>query len=241
MVAIDMNLYFLVEGNKTEYLFYPKLIKHFLPYYSQIYSNEDFSQNNFLVFRGGGNPSVFTKMENALADILDHNKRLPERKIDYFFIVIDSDKYYSYDSAHQSINSRIQKHQSTINEAKIQFVPIIQRECIESWFLGNPYIFPGTIDVELKKFVDYFDVRINDPELLRSPTKDYTHGQYVQQYLQQVGFSNGWIYTKSKIDAVSTDDCIEAILHRGESLNQLHNFVNLIDILKCIEKEKSCC
>ena len=227
-----MNYYFLVEGRKTEMMFYPKLIKHFNPQYVQIYDYSDYKENNFYMFSGEGNPQIFKKLKNTLEDIKDINKKAKytKIKIDILFVVIDSDRYDSFESALNSINYYITSFKSIINDAKVKVIPIIQRECIESWFLGNKALFPEQYSDEFKCFAEHYNVSVDDPELMPSDSEK-TKGQYAFAYLVKMCFENGFIYTKSSIEKVSNDECINNIYQRAVTTGQLKTFHNFVDVL----------
>lgn len=228
-----MNYYFLVEGSKTEMMFYPKLIKHFKPQYVQIYDYCEYKENNFFMFSGEGNPRIFKKLENSLADIKEINKqaKYTKIKIDVLFLIIDSDKYDSFEGALQSINNYIERCKPLIKQAKVKVIPIIQRECIESWFLGNTILFPKNYSDDFRCFVEHYNVSVDDPEFMPS-NSEKTRGQYAYSYLVKMCNESGLIYTKSSIDEVSNDDCIDNIYQRCIKTGQLKTFHNFIYILK---------
>ena len=227
-----MNYYFLVEGRKTEMMFYPKLIKHFKPQYVQIYDCNNYKENNFYMFSGEGNPQIFKKLKNSLLDIEEINKKAKHTKIrvDVLFLIIDSDRYDSFDIALEAVNSYIESCKPLVKRAKVKIIPIIQRECIESWFLGNKALFPKQYSDEFKCFVEHYDVSVKDPEFMPSDSEK-TRGQYAFTYLVKMCFEKGFIYTKSSIEKVSDDECINNIYQRAVTTGQLETFHNFIDIL----------
>lgn len=227
-----MNYYFLVEGSKTEMKFYPKLINFFQPQYIQIDDICDFHDNNFFMFSGQGNPGIFDKVRRSLKDIEDINKvsKHTHVKVDVLFLVVDSDKYPSFESAIQSVNNHINNYKPLIKSAKVKVIPIIQRECIESWFLGNTKIFPTKYSDKFDAYVQYYDVSDKDPEFMPS-NSEKTRGQFAYSYLVQLCLENGWIYTKSCIDKVSTDECIYNIYQRSLKTGHLQSFINFVNII----------
>lgn len=227
-----MNYYFLVEGNKTEMLFYPKLINFFQPQYTQIYDINNFGNNNFYMFSGKGNPQIFNKLKNALLDIEEINKitKHTNIKIDILFLVIDSDKYPSFKSAVQSINDRLDGYKELIKSAKVKIIPIVQRECIESWFLGNPEIIPSTYSKDFNVYIQHYNVSIDDPELMPS-NSEKTRGQYAYSYLTQLFLENGLVYTKSCIDNISDNKYIANIYQRSLKTGHLQSFLNFVNII----------
>lgn len=61
-----MNLYFILEGEKTEILLYPKWISYVLPNYTQVDFENQVDTNNFYIFSGGGIPSIYNHTVNAI-------------------------------------------------------------------------------------------------------------------------------------------------------------------------------
>lgn len=237
-----MNYYFLVEGQETEMLFYPKLMQYLFPSYSRIYDVADYNSNNFFVHYGGGNPHIFSTADKSIADIKDFNlsNKRKKIKIDIMFIIIDSDCYKTYNDAEKSLNNYIKRHLTEIKAAKIIVIPIIQRECIESWFLGNPNLFPNKYSNKLKKYIDYYDVSINDPELMGKP--DWTEkskGKFAFSYLQQMCWEKSLYYEKDDIDLITTFDDIIAMRDRGILKKQLNSFISFIETLNKYSKLKS--
>ena len=228
-----MNYYFLVEGKKTEMLFYPIMIKWLDPKYKRVNSIEEISKNTFYMFSGLGYPNIFKKIKNALKDIEDFNAQSKHTQvcIDILFIVIDADIHGSYEKALKAFNDRLKKYSDDIRKAKVKVIPIIQQQCIESWFLGNPNIIPSVVVGKLKKYVDYYNVSVQDPELMLS-NNEKTNGQYAFSYLQETVKQNGAMYNKSNLDFVSSNEYIQAIYKRCYETKQLQSFKCLVDTLK---------
>lgn len=228
-----MNYYFLVEGEKTEIIFYPKIMKWLSPDYHQVENIFEINHNTFYVFSGLGHPRIFEKMKKALEDINDINSQSKHTKIhiDILFLVIDADKYPSLESAEQSVKDHLKNYSDDIKMAKVKVIPIIQQQCVESWFLGNSNIMPKNISDDFKKYVDYYNVGAKDPELMLSPD-NRTNGQYAFAYLKEMAKQNGLKYSKSNIDDVSSDECIKTIYKRCNKTNHLKTFKKLIDTLQ---------
>lgn len=228
-----MNYYFLVEGEKTEMLFYPKIMEWLNPDYHEVEDISKIKHNTFCMFSGFGHPQIFVKMRNALKDIEDVNTQSKHTKIhiDILFLVIDADKYSTFESAVQSVNTKINNYSDDIKKAKVKVIPIIQQQCVESWFLGNPNIMPKKFSGEFKKFVDYYNVSTKDPELMTSPD-DKTNGQYAFAYLKEMVKQSGLKYSKSNIDDVSSNECIKTIYDRCNRTNHLKTFKELINTLR---------
>lgn len=186
----------------------------------------------FICFLEKAIPKYLKKLKNALADIkcVNEQSKYTKIKIDVLFLVIDSDMYDSFEKALQSVSNYIESCKLLVKEAKVRVIPIIQRECIESWFLENKALFPEKYSDKFKCFVEHYNVGTDDPELMPS-NSEKTKGQFAYSYLARMCLENGFIYTKSSIDRVSDDTCIDNIYQRFLQTGQLKTFGNLIGIL----------
>lgn len=232
-----MNFYFLVEGKKTEMYFYPILMKWIDPKYRVVKSLDDICDNTFYMFSGLGYPNIYNKVESALKDIESINIKSKHTHIhiDMLFVVIDADRYGSYQVAAKAFKDRMKKYSDNIKSAKVKVIPVIQQQCIESLFLGNPNIIPNSVRGSLKEYVDYYNVSIQDHELMLSNCEK-TNGQYAFSYLQEAAKQNGAEYSKSNLSFVSSDEYIQAICNRCSETNQLQSFKIFIDTIKKYNK-----
>lgn len=233
-----MNCYFLVEGKETEVALYPKLISYFLPEYKKVDDVKNISKNNYCIFAGYGYPDVVDRrLKGSVNLIKDINTKSKHTgiKIDSLIIVIDADRFQTFETANQAINQRINNLKSEIKAAKIKIYPVIQNRCIESWFLANDCIFPKQYDEGFKKFVDYYNVNLYDPEKMGSDNSAMTDGQFAYSYLCEMALQNGQRYSKNSIDYVSTNEGINAIYNRYKK-GDIHSFKTFLDV---IEKMKN--
>jgi len=74
-----MNLYFILEGEKTEIHLYPKWISYILPNYIRVDFESQIENNNYYIFSGGGIPSIYNHTVNAIKNIIP--------KIIYIYII----------------------------------------------------------------------------------------------------------------------------------------------------------
>lgn len=62
-----MNLYFLVEGRRTEAKVYPKWLSHLLPHFSRVERFNEVDDKNYFLISGEGNPSILdVHLPNAI-------------------------------------------------------------------------------------------------------------------------------------------------------------------------------
>lgn len=220
-----MNLYFILEGEKTEVLLYPKWIKYILPHFSQVDFEHQSVQNNFYIFSGGGIPSIYSHTVNAIKNINDNPI------FDKLIVCLDGEEI--------GVENRIKEIQNHINNSgiilnyncKIEFV--IQDVCIESWFLGNRKIVKKNPEgLELKKLMSHYNVLQEDPEKMENlpgyRNKAHLHISYFKEILKEHNLT----YRKSKPDIVMDETFFKSLCKRITETNHLSTFKNLISLLE---------
>ncbi len=64
-----MNLYFLVEGKRTERKVYPKWLSYLLPQFTQVDTFDDVVDKNYFLISGEGYPALLDRhLPNAVRD-----------------------------------------------------------------------------------------------------------------------------------------------------------------------------
>jgi hypothetical protein len=219
-----MNLYFILEGEKTEVLLYPKWINFILPEYKQVYLEKDVIDNNFYIFSGGGIPSIYNHTINAIKNIND-------RPIfDKLIVCLDAEEE-GVEKRLKEIKEHIAKSNVVLNpRCKIEFV--IQNICIETWFLGNRKIVKKIPEgLLLRTFIEHYNVTINDPEELEKingfRNKAHFHLSYFKEILKEHNLS----YKKSNPTIVlerSFFDELEKRVNETEHLSTFKHFLMLL-------------
>ena len=65
-----MNIYFLVEGKRTEMKVYPKWLSHLVPNLKRVDAYQNVESNNYYIFSGNGFPSLLDNhLRNCIEDI----------------------------------------------------------------------------------------------------------------------------------------------------------------------------
>lgn len=216
-----MNLYFLVEGH-TESDFYP----HFLNFYfgnkiHRIDTPLDAFSNNYYLIGSGGYPFIYTgsqfpkdndaALKNAILDV--NNNPV----YDFLVICLDADEL--------SIEERQLEFQQYIDKLKkekiilnpyCQFKLVVQNRCIETWFLGNKKIFKKNPSNEpLISYVNYYNVKENDPELMGNFSDSFSHQDFHLQYLRATLRERRLIYKKEYIEnTIANKDYLEQLEKR---------------------------
>jgi len=122
-----MNIYFLVEGKRTEMKVYPEWLSILAPELIRVKSFDEVDKNNYYIFSGEGFPSLLhNHLINSIEDVNSTGK------YDYFVICLDSDD--------ESIENRKNQVLDFISDNQLELINtglkiIIQNKCIETWFL----------------------------------------------------------------------------------------------------------
>ena len=222
-----MNLYFLVEGKRTEKKIYPNWLSILLPEITRVGFFDDVDSHNYKLFSGDGFPHL---LHNHLkASIEDVNE---SGNYDYLIICLDSDD--------STVNERIEEIKDFMDIHKIklenhtQLRIIVQQKCIESWLLGNRKVFKKNPQSEsLTELIQFFDVSLNDPELMNKPENfvgsiaDYHFG-YLRDMLETRNIS----YTKRQPRDVIEKHYLDELIQRTEETNHLKTFQYFIEFCK---------
>lgn len=223
-----MNLYFVLEGEKTEVLLYPKWINHFLPEMKQVFFEKDAIKNNFYIFSGGGIPSIYNTTVNAIKNINDNpvfNKLI---------VCLDGEEL-GIEGRLKEITEYLEKSGVKLNDGcSLEF--IIQNICIETWFLGNRKTAKKIPEgIKLREFLQYFNVVENDPEQMDNfdgyRNKAHFHYSYFREILKEHNLS----YSKSRPKIVLESSYIESLIQRTNDtlhLRSLKTFFNLMEEIR---------
>jgi len=183
-----MNLYFLVEGRRTEKKVYPQWLAVLAPQLIQIKNARDVDSNNFFLFSGEGYPSILNHLRNAVTDVNAIGK------YDFLVVCLDAEET-SIKERKECINLYLSENH--INLKKAQLIIIVQNPCFETWFLGNRKIFKRHPESNLlKEYIDFYNIQTEDPELMPSKEDFTTKAQFHHDYLQEIFQERGITYSK---------------------------------------------
>lgn len=105
-----MNLYMIVEGDKTELQVYPEWLKLLSPHIHRVYTPHEAVNDNYYLFSGGGIPSIYHHIANAAEDIV----ALENKGIHYDYLLV------CMDSEGQSVNDVEERVYSVLEERGIK-------------------------------------------------------------------------------------------------------------------------
>jgi hypothetical protein len=223
-----MNVYFLVEGRKTERKVYPKWLSVLVPSLVRVEDAYAIHKNNYYLFSGNGYPSLLDNhLANAVADVNAIGK------YDYFVICVDADDF-TVAARVQEILDFMDKKKIVLQEAT-KLVIIVQNKCIETWLLGNAKIFKrNPQDPELKTYIEFYNVSKQDPELMESIDSNMTTATFHEDYLKALLAERNIQYTKHNPRGVTEPSYLDQLVQRTRKTKQLASFANFLDFCTII-------
>ncbi len=219
-----MNIYFLVEGKRTEMKVYPKWLSYLVPQLTKVQWHHQVNANNYCIFTGNGFPCLLDNhLRNSVEDIND------AANFDYFVICLDADEQ-STQQCKQDILDFMTKENIFLNN-NVQFEIIVQNKCFETWFLGNPKIFKqNPSDDFLNECVKFYNVKSKDPELMKKisdfegSTSDF-HFKYLNLLLSERNIK----YTKKNPQGVVEKYYLEDLIKRNKNTRHIESFKTFLD------------
>ena len=211
-----MNLYIIVEGVAEKKIF-PSWIKILRPELKQVFTVSQVINNNYLLISGNGFPSYYDHIENAI-DTINSTK-----KFNKLIISIDSEEQTKMEKYEEVSNFLLK------NSCKSDIHIIVQHFCLETWLLGNRKVGPRNPKTkELRVYKQYFDVLINDPELLPGfPEENLNRSQFAFLYLKKMLKEKRMNYTKASPKVVCHKRYFDEINSRLQSshIESLRSFL----------------
>lgn len=227
-----MNFYFVFEG-KTEPIVYKKWLSVLLPELTEVDSFDAVNQNNYYYVSDMGVPSCYRVAANAIQDI----NAFP--KYNYLVLFTDADRFTVAEKkaeADEQIKLELQDKPFKTLPGNCQLEIIVQKVCIETWFLGNRNFFvrhPQN-NPTLTQYIEYFDVSKSNPEDLASEfvqdeenTKDIfgykTKALFHEGYLREIfkerssASNKNFYYRKSTPREVQEKYYLEQLIARIEA------------------------
>lgn len=234
-----MNFYFVFEG-KTEAIVYKKWLSVLLPHLTEVDRFDAVSQNNYYYESDMGVPDCYRVAANAIQEI----NEVP--KYDYLVLFTDADRMSVSEKKAEAFekiefNLKYQPFQKLQENCTLEI--IIQKVCIETWFLGNRNFFvknPQNNET-LKKYIKYFDISQSNPEDLASEfVQDEENKKEIFGYKTKALFHEGYLreifkernlsYSKSRPKEVQEKFYLEQLLARIQAnVDHLHSFQEFIE------------
>ncbi len=223
-----MNLFFLVEGRRTEPRVYDAWVKHTFPQLRKVKYAVDADTDCYCIFSGNGYPAYRHRLKSAFEEIGDYPV------IDHFFLCVDSEGV-SYDrrvAEEWRVMAELAKETSLFEKnSRVELHLIVQRCCIETWFLGNRKMLKDTsLSPQLAEMRRFYDVGELDPELMGKPEGYVTRANYHLAYLKEMLREQGKNYSKELPGVVKERDYLDALRERCASTGHLGSLSGLLSI-----------
>jgi hypothetical protein len=223
-----VNLYFLLEGKRTEPKIYPKWLSYLLPNCNRVFSLKDIKSNNYIIFSGMGYPSILNHIKNSIKDFQNY------KDIDYLIISVDCEEDTPAKRL-ADIESEINKFIDKKRREKI--LVILQNRCIETWLLGNTNIFVrNPQDDDLKKYISHYNVYENDPEQMGKYKNFNTTSQFHFDYLKKMLKEKNISYAKHNPSDTAEAYYLEQLIKRVEKTSDLKSFKFFLETIEKLKK-----
>lgn len=245
-----MNLYFVFEG-KTEPIVYKEWFKILLPNLAEVNAFDEVVRNNYFYESDMGIPDCYNVVASAVQEINEHPI------YDYLVLFVDADRFEVDErraEAFQFIEERLQDAEKAYEYQNLpincQLVVLVQKVCIETWFLGNRTFFVRNPQNNLlREYVKYFDTSNKNPENLAEEfvqnengtanifgysTKALFHEGYLREIFKER--LNGIGYKKSRPREVQQETYLMQLIERTiDNPQDLLSFKELLNFCKMIE------
>jgi hypothetical protein len=225
-----MNVYFLVEGKRTEKKVYPKWLSELVPQLTEVKDPNKAVSNNYYLFSGNGFPSL---LHNHLANsVFDVNAI---GNFDYFAICLDSDEC-SVEERKQEVIDFMNNEGICLIE-KTKFILIVQNKCIETWLLGNIKVFKrNPHSVDLREYIAFYDVSKQDPELMNNSGEFETTAQFHEIYLKELLSERNIQYTKKNPRGVTEQAYLHQLIQRTVKTKHIPSFARFLEFCEELNK-----
>jgi len=223
-----MNLYIIVEG-EAELQAYPKWLGYTLPQLSQVDDYRDVTHNNYYIFSGGGIPSMYNHIVNAIKDVN------AVEKYAYFIICIDSEEISVERRKEKVLDFIKAEGVKLIDSCELKF--IIQHRCMETWFLGNRKVYKRNPQGEtFRAYSAFYNVEKDDPELMEKydafKLTTHFHQSYLREMLKEYNIRYSKSNPKAALKETYFDEIVKRVLDEPSHLNSFSVFLALIDEIR---------
>lgn len=226
-----MNFYIIVEGEKTEMSVYPAWLSLLAPAYTRIANFDDVNENNYYIFCGGGIPSIYTHVTNAVLDINEINSKGGPH-YDYLLVCLDTEGE-NRDYIMQQIEKQLKSEGVSLQNAEL--VVFEQKVCMETWFLGNQSVFKeNPQNPEYLDFIRYYNVGRDNPEEMgnMNEKKFTTTARFHVRYLKRMLEERNMAYSKNNTEDVQQSTYLQQLIKRYEETEHIATFGSWYEFVK---------
>lgn len=226
-----MNFYIIVEGDKTEMSVYPAWISLLAPDYTRIENAWDVNENNYYIFSGGGIPSIYTHVKNAVLDINSINSER-ESRYDYLLVCLDTEKE-SRDYILKQIDNELQSSGVVLRNAEL--LVFEHKVCMETWFLGNLVVFKDNPqNPDYLEYIKYYNVGAFNPEEMGNIDENRfaTTAKFHLRYLKRMMEERNMTYSKNNTLEVQQNAYLQQLIKRYKDTGHIATFGSWYEFVK---------
>ena len=208
-----MNFYIVVEGDQTEMSVYPAWLSILAPTYTRIENAWNVGENNYYIFSGGGIPSIYTHVKNAVLDINSINNK-GESRYDYLLVCLDTEEE-TREYILGQINKELQSNNVALQDADL--IVFEHKVCMETWFLGNQNVFKDNPqNAEYLEYIKYYNVGHDNPEEMGNmdENKFATTAKFHLRYLKRMLEERNMTYSKNNTIVVQQQAYLQQLINR---------------------------
>lgn len=221
-----MNLYFLVEGRRSESKVYPKWLEYILPDLKRVYAYDEVDKNNYYLVSGEGYPLIYRHLKNAVSEVND----VPQ--YNYLVLCLDADD--------AEVEERIEAVYKYLNEENIslsncELKIVVQNRCLETWFLGNRVVYPRQpVNPRFIEYARYFNVSEKDPEAMGLYKKFRSISLFHFSYLREMLAERGIRYSKQRPREVVEPHYVDQLKDRVNDTTHLRSLKDFFDFCRMV-------
>jgi hypothetical protein len=217
-----MNLYFIVEGRRTEKKVYPEWLNLLIPELNRVKWAFEATSNSYYLFNGNGFPALLhNHLSNSIKEVNELNK------FNYLILVLDVDET-TVEFRINEVNNFILENKLKLTNCELVIIP--QDKCIETWFLGNKTIYKSNPQsLVLRNYIKFYNVKDNDPELMPVFNGFNTHSQFHADYCTEFLRERNIRYSKNNPNGVTDEVFLNRLIERTKETNHIKSFKNFIE------------
>lgn len=226
-----MNFYIVVEGDQTEMSVYPAWLSILAPTYTRIENAWNVGENNYYIFSGGGIPSIYTHVKNAVLDINSINNK-GESRYDYLLVCLDTEEE-TREYILGQINKELQSNNVALQDADL--IVFEHKVSMETWFLGNQNVFKDNPqNAEYLEYIKYYNVGHDNPEEMGNmdENKFATTAKFHLRYLKRMLEERNMTYSKNNAIVVQQQAYLQQLISRYKITGHIATFGSWYDFVK---------
>lgn len=222
-----MNVYVLVEGQKTEKIVYRSWLTFLFNQLEEVDRVEDIGPDNFYMLSGGGYPSYRGRIKSSVEDITEHGN------IDHFLVCVDAEEL----TVEEKIEE-VRQLATGIESTHTQLHIVVHDCCIETWFLGNKQIVSRSPErTDFREYRAFYNVVRDDPEKMPKFEKFTTRPQFHFEYLREVFRERGLSYSKKNPVEAKESTYFRELEKRFRTTDHIQSFGRFLGILRMMGAE----